>query len=690
MRSDFPSLYAFGRLLYGSAASILFGEEGVGVSEVFNSVGSRQGCSWGSFFYALSIHPYLVQLADEFPDLLIVAYCDDVHIVGPPARAVQAYLRWEHLYVHEIQGELRHSKGKCFAPNSSAEELRDAGLPSNMPIVHDGLRILGAPVGSATFMRGFAAARVAEIAEDFDVLARMPSLQLQHCLVSGALQHRLNHLLRNIPGGDLHVFGDLRTKYDEDLLSVVRRLTGLPQLSSLSRQLAALPLRHGGLGYRTWSNTADCAFLASYVRTSFIFPTMFPTLATHYPSVLSLTDARSAQAASGPALNAFLALTRLAADAPSVYEVLRDDGSKPLRHLQHALSTVHDDAAHIRIVESIIRQDDYRHPRHLALHNSLCGDPTTWGLVPNDPATTFSNRVTEVAIRRRLLLPLQPNTGSERRQCLSCLHFSDEVIAHGGASQVDVYGDHAIRCHRGLKERTSRWHDPLVRQFYSLARMVSAPCAMEVRDLIPESNARPDLVLYSIDNAAPDVLTDVRTSDVTGLKECISAAGTAGTAADKAELDKNSKWLPLTRPLNFEFIPLVVESGGRIGDAALNFINRLSYLAGASPSDRTAFTTYAQQRIRALTVKGTAEVILARLPSRDSPCGAAPRDSVPLAASMPRGASRPPSRYQGTPPQASLPVWLRAIQGSFRDSSTRVSAHISNTIPAIPTTSPEA
>ena len=45
LRSKFPSLYALGRLLYGSAASISFGEEGVGVSEVPNSVGSRQGCS---------------------------------------------------------------------------------------------------------------------------------------------------------------------------------------------------------------------------------------------------------------------------------------------------------------------------------------------------------------------------------------------------------------------------------------------------------------------------------------------------------------------------------------------------------------------------------------------------------------------------------------------------------------------
>ena len=122
----------------------------------------------------------------------------------------------------------------------------------------------------------------------------MPSFQLQHCLASGAIQHRINHLLRNVPGGDLSIFWILRTRYDEEILGVVRRLAGLHELPTLSRQIAALPLRHGGLGYRTWSNTADCAFLASYIRTSFVFYSMFPTLAAQYPDVLSLSDAQRA------------------------------------------------------------------------------------------------------------------------------------------------------------------------------------------------------------------------------------------------------------------------------------------------------------------------------------------------------------------------------------------------------------
>jgi hypothetical protein len=80
LRKNFPSLFAFAKLLYGQASDIIFHEDGQGLASIVNSVGSRQGCSLGSLLYCLAIHPLLLQLQGEFPDLLILAYCDDVHI----------------------------------------------------------------------------------------------------------------------------------------------------------------------------------------------------------------------------------------------------------------------------------------------------------------------------------------------------------------------------------------------------------------------------------------------------------------------------------------------------------------------------------------------------------------------------------------------------------------------------------
>ena len=59
-----------------------------------------------------------------------------------------------------------------------------------------------------------------EVIEDLDVVSRMSSLQAQHCLTVGSVQHRVNHLWRMIPGGENPIFGNLMRKYDEALLSI--------------------------------------------------------------------------------------------------------------------------------------------------------------------------------------------------------------------------------------------------------------------------------------------------------------------------------------------------------------------------------------------------------------------------------------------------------------------------------------
>jgi hypothetical protein len=223
-------MYAFVKMVYGEASDILFFEDSVGNTKIPNSVGSRQGCSLGSFLYCLAIHPLLIQLQDEFPELLILAYCDDVHLVGPPEMAILAYKRWAHLYSRILQGELRDDKGVVFSPNIPEEKLRVLDFPANMPISREGIRILGAPVGFTDFCCAFAEDIVDEISKDFATIGRMPSLQAQLLVATKSTVHRVNHLMRNIPGGEIAIFGHIAAKYDEAVLSVVRRISALSSL----------------------------------------------------------------------------------------------------------------------------------------------------------------------------------------------------------------------------------------------------------------------------------------------------------------------------------------------------------------------------------------------------------------------------------------------------------------------------
>ena len=126
-----------------------------------------------SFIFALALHPLLITFANEFPDVLILAFCDDGHFVGEPPRAVQAYHRYDYLVGTEVQGQMRHEKGVVYSPtvlaadrhelphaapgvlvyspNVPAASLYMRGLPADMPITNDGIQILSAPIGSSFF-----------------------------------------------------------------------------------------------------------------------------------------------------------------------------------------------------------------------------------------------------------------------------------------------------------------------------------------------------------------------------------------------------------------------------------------------------------------------------------------------------------------------------------------------------------
>ena len=449
LTTHFPSLVSLVKLMYGSPSSILFFEPGSGLTEVLNSVGCKQGCSLGSFLFCLAIHPILTQLQTEFPDLLIIAYCDDVHIVGDPARAITAYHRWSYLYGSTLQGELRNDKGIAFAPNPNLDAplLHSLGLPPDMKLTHAGLRVLGAPIGHMSFQATFASTTVDSILTDLSVLGLMPSLQSQHLLATKSVAHRINHLLRNIPGGETDLFGALSQRYDDALLLIPKRISRQISLSPLARLLCALPQNLGGLGYRTWEHTSDAAFLASYVHISQSFPSLFPQYATHYPSVLSLSP--SSTGISTQAYFAFRAYKRLQTVAPTVSEYLHQPPTT-VRHLQHDISTSIWEALSLKVTSLCHRLDYPSHPRHSATYHSNCGDSHTFSALPTDSDTTFANVDFEVITARRLLVQTTQNL-SEKQQCPLCFVYSVQTCPSVPPSPqnvpvLDPFGDHALLC----------------------------------------------------------------------------------------------------------------------------------------------------------------------------------------------------------------------------------------------------
>ena len=624
---NFPSLYRFVSLIYGSASSIVFFEPGAGLTEVVNSVGCKQGCSLGSFLFCLSIHRPLSKLQAEFKDLLIIAYCDDVHIVGDPATVIKAYRRWAYLYGAELQGEMRHDKGLAFSPTVPISTLQKFGLPYDMKVSTEGTRILGAPVGSVSFKVAFASKVVSSILDDLDALAYMPSLQAQHLIATKSLVHRLNHLLRNIPGGEI-IFGQIAARYDEAIFAIPQRIChSAASLPLHARILTCLPLDRGGLGYRTWSSTCDAAFLASYSYISTSFKSLFPSLAPLYPSALTLSA--STVAPSRRAAYAHRAFTRLRAQAPSISEILSDATQlNSLRKLQHSISTAATDAIAGRATETISKLDIPQHPRHMALYNSNCGDTFSFSAIPTDSDTTFCNQDFEVLTARRLLLRLTPTVG-EKQQCPSCLKNS--TVSTSGLRrphffpEVDDFGDHSIRCAKdGLRARL--WHDPIARILTRIAKAANIICHYELAGFMSSSNSnkRPDVVFY-IETTGQAHIVDVRTNDVTIHNWCKKSALTPGYANDQGMLLKNKKWQALSAAQNDHFLAFGIEVGGRLHPASDNFIRRLSFSAGGTASEQAAFRTWALQRLHCTSQRGVARIIRHRAPINMGPRQVDPR-----------------------------------------------------------------
>ena len=213
-----------------------------------------------------------------------------------------------------------------------------------MPFTQAGTKVLGAPVGTDAFCVGFATEKNADIASDIDVIGRMQSLQAQHCLLAGAVQHRINHMLRNVPGAEL-LYNDSQVTYDSKLLSVPLRIARRTAFPEIQRALCGLSLSRGGLGYRTWKSTADCAHLASYIHASIHIPAMFPALACCFPPILTLVPRVGPVPAplSQRADLAVRAFVRLSASAPLLRERI-ENAKGPLRHTQHVLASAFDEA----------------------------------------------------------------------------------------------------------------------------------------------------------------------------------------------------------------------------------------------------------------------------------------------------------------------------------------------------------
>ena len=206
--------------------------------------------------------------------------------------------------------------------------------------------------------------------------------------------------------------------------------------------LTGLSFASCGLGYRFWRSNADCAFIASYMHTSYHFPKLFPALAQFFPPILELVPVDGMPPPRAPSAAAALAaraLARITAAAPLVHDRLVG-AAAVMNHTQNTLSTIANEAETRRVISLVSGLDNPDLPRHMEPEHSNCGDTVTLSMVPSSSA--------------RLLLPISHVTRGGRRRCPGCHKESTRESSRDEPSRsVDEFGDNMLGCKSSLPTR---------------------------------------------------------------------------------------------------------------------------------------------------------------------------------------------------------------------------------------------
>ncbi|KAK3250745.1 hypothetical protein CYMTET_39884 [Cymbomonas tetramitiformis] len=146
---DFPELWAWTDLCYGVEANLGFrlgSADGSVMRFIKSREGAQQGDPLGPLYLAAPLQAALERVQERHPAVVVMAYLDDVLLMGPPVLATAAYTT----YLEEgvaVGLEIQPTKSVAYSPEGDV-----GNFVKEMPGVRgelDFINVLGVPVGKA-------------------------------------------------------------------------------------------------------------------------------------------------------------------------------------------------------------------------------------------------------------------------------------------------------------------------------------------------------------------------------------------------------------------------------------------------------------------------------------------------------------------------------------------------------------
>ena len=575
----FPEILAWVSTCYGQASNLLFGE-----TSISSERGFHQGDPLAALLFALVLHVIVLKIKQEVPGLVVNTwFLDDGCQVGTveELQAVVDILKQEGPARGLILSTSETVKAP-LPPKSSIWCPQDLGtvadpLKRGIPRVEeDGIILLGAPIGSESFVRAALKSKVEKVSKLAALLPRLEDPHTEFVLLRSCLAlPKIAFILRAV---DTSTHINQLQAFDMITRESLTRILGCP-LDEMAWLQAKLPVSLGGLGLRSAKSHATSAHAASLLSSQHLVASLlqrqvgslFPLLS---PQLLALHSASQGEEALEEGLNGVS---------------------------QKQMSFKVDQHQQKLLLEHLDEEDVRERARLASIALPHAGD---WLNVAPLVALGLHLRPPEFILSVKYRLGLQ--VFDREGPCPACLRLSDRL------------GDHAMCCGTG-GERIAR-HNHLRDAVFQTAVAAGLGPSKEGRFLLPGDDRRPADVLIPNWAGGRDAALDLTVVTPIQAQTLPQAAITPGHALTHAYERKMRGAEEDCRRQGIAFIPMAVESFGGWHGTAESEVRKLgAALARHTGQDEGEAVHHLWGRLGILLQRGNAAILGNRVPSFPAP-----------------------------------------------------------------------
>jgi hypothetical protein len=242
------------RLEYASPSDLLFFSKGALHSVIKSRKGTRQGSALGAFYFCLAIHPALRKLKEQFPDVEVYAYMDDITLLSPDSHRLALATLAAQKLLAEAGLDMNTRKCEWFGPDTMPRDLQNY-IGSTPDII----KVLGAYYGDDNGCAEKIKLKMEKHAIFFERLGKLPASACAFAILQKAALPRLCYLLRTHSSA---LTTDTAIAFDSLIAKIMVKWANVADTPHAHAR-ATLPITMGGLGLGSQVEIAEIAYEAS-------------------------------------------------------------------------------------------------------------------------------------------------------------------------------------------------------------------------------------------------------------------------------------------------------------------------------------------------------------------------------------------------------------------------------------------